>query len=102
MNDNIYLIFGYVASANACLMMIPQLYLTLKKKTMEDISMYTICMNLFTQCLFLPYTIHFKLYPFLTVNLFLAVFDISLIISYLIFYRKKDGLYNSLLDENIV
>ena len=69
---------------------------------MEDISMQTICMNLLTQCLFLPYTIHYKLYPFLTVNIFLATFDISLIISYLIIYHKKSNLYDELLNSNNV
>ena len=29
--DNIFIIFGYAASANACLMMLPQLFLTVKK-----------------------------------------------------------------------
>ena len=31
MNDNIYTIFGYIASGNACFMMLPQVYLTIKK-----------------------------------------------------------------------
>lgn len=88
MNDNDFLIFGYVGSANACLMMIPQIYLTLTKRSMEDISMTTISMNLLTQCLFLPYTIHNKLYPFLTVNIFLGIFDIVLLISYVIINYK--------------
>ena len=97
MKEDIFLIFGYVGSANACLMMLPQIYLTIKKKTMEDISMQTICLNLLTQCLFLPYTIHNKLYPFLTVNIFLATFDISLIIIYLSIYSKKSELEEPLL-----
>ena len=68
MKDDIFLIFGYIGSANACLMMLPQIYLTIKKQTMEDISMQTISMNLITQILFLPYTIHNKLYPFCSSN----------------------------------
>tara|TARA_B100000886_G_scaffold340067_1_gene307765 strand:- start:14931 stop:15311 length:381 start_codon:yes stop_codon:yes gene_type:complete len=102
MNEDIFLIFGYLGSANACLMMIPQIYLTIKKRTMEDISMQTICLNLLTQCLFLPYTIHNELYPFLTVNVFLGSFDIVLIFIYLTIYIKKTDLHESLLDENIV
>ena len=88
MNYNDFLIFGYVGSANACLMMIPQIYLTLTKRSMEDISIMTISMNLLTQCLFLPYTIHNKLYPFLTVNIFLGIFDIVLLITYVIINYK--------------
>ena len=55
MDDKIFTIFGYLASANACLMMIPQVYITLKKKSFEDVSIQMIYMNLLTQCLFFPY-----------------------------------------------
>ena len=101
MNEDIFLIFGYLGSANACLMMIPQIYLSIKKKTMEDISMQTICLNLLTQCLFLPYTIHNKLYPFLTVNVFLGSFDLVLIFIYLTIYNKKTEFEEPLLDSGI-
>ena len=101
MDDNIFLYFGYVGSANACIMMIPQIILTYKKKTMEDISMQYIVLNLLTQCLFLPYTIYFKLYPFLTVNVFLATYDICLIYCYLYYYKfnKDNSGYEILLDS---
>ena len=56
---------------------------------MKDISIQTIGLNLLTQCLFLPYTIHNKLYPFLTVNIFLGIFDVVLLISYIIINHKK-------------
>ena len=52
MDDNAYLIFGYVASANACMMMIPQVYLTVKKKSFEDLSINMIFMNLLTHVYF--------------------------------------------------
>ena len=100
MKEDIFLIFGYLGSANACLMMIPQIYLTIKKRTMEDISMQTICLNLLTQCLFLPYTIHNKLYPFLTVNIFLGSFDVVLIFIYLTIYNKNSELEESLLESS--
>ena len=35
MNEQIFNMFGYAASANACLMMIPQLYLTIKKNLLK-------------------------------------------------------------------
>lgn len=88
MDDNAFLIFGYVASANACMMMIPQVYLTVKKNSFEDLSIHMIFMNLLTQCLFLPYTIHFKLYPLLTVNTVLSSCDLLIIYHY---YRKKNA-----------
>tara|TARA_B100000035_G_scaffold200234_2_gene171253 strand:- start:345 stop:674 length:330 start_codon:yes stop_codon:yes gene_type:complete len=76
---NVFLILGYIASGNACLMMMPQVYLSFKKKKIEDLSMQTIYMNLLTQILFFPYSTHFKLYPLITVNSFLALCDILLI-----------------------
>lgn len=100
-DDDIFLIFGYVGSANACIMMIPQLFLTFKEKSMKDISINTIRLNLLTQCLFLPYTLHFELYPFLTVNLFLTVYDITLI-AYYLHLRKKEkenDLFTFLIDS---
>ncbi len=87
---DIFLILGYVASANACLMMMPQVYLSFKKKKIEDLSMQTIYMNLLTQFLFFPYSIHFKLYPLITVNSFLTVCDILLISLYFIVSSKQN------------
>lgn len=87
MNENIFLIFGYIASANACLMMVPQTYLTIKKQSFEDLSIEMIMMNLLTQFLFFPYSIHFKLYPLITVNSILTCCD-SLIIYH--YFQKKN------------
>ncbi len=106
MDDNIFLIFGYVGSASACMMMIPQIFLTFKKKSMKDISIQTIGLNLLTQCLFLPYTLHFELYPFLTVNFFLTIYDITLIIYYLNLKNScknnydNDDLYDFFIDSD--
>ncbi len=83
MGNNIFLIFGYLASASASLMMFPQVYLTLKNKTVEDLSIKTISLGLLTQCLFLPYSIHFRLYPLLTVNCILGSCDLFIIGYYL-------------------
>ena len=87
--DNIFTIFGYIASANACLMMIPQLFLTIKKKSFADLSIKMISMNLLTQFLFLPYSSHFKLYPLIIVNTMLASCDI-VILTYYFYHRKKE------------
>ena len=99
MNDQYYTIFGYAASANACIMMIPQVYTTFKNNSIKDLSITYIIMNLFTQLLFFPYSIHFKLYPLITVNSFLALYDIAIMIMYYnIEYRKKEC-YDKLIDE---
>ena len=88
MSDTIFLVCGYIASANACIMMIPQVYLTFKNQTFEDLSIHTICMNLLTQCLFFPYSIHFKLYPLITVNCVLTSCDLLIIYKY---YRNRSS-----------
>lgn len=91
MNTNdVFQIFGYLASANACLMMLPQLFLTIKKKSFADLSIRMISMNLLTQFLFLPYSTHFNLYPLIIVNTMLATCDI-VILAYYFYYRKKDS-----------
>lgn len=90
MNTNdVFQIFGYLASANACLMMLPQLFLTIKKKSFSDLSIKMISMNLLTQFLFLPYSTHFNLYPLIIVNTMLASCDVVILIYYF-YYRKKD------------
>lgn len=99
MNDSIYMAFGYAASANACIMMIPQVYLTFKKRSVEDLSMKTICLNILTQFLFFPYSIHFRLYPLITVNAFLTSCDIAIIILYMYNVQKGDLQAKLLPDE---
>ena len=86
---DVFQIFGYLASANACLMMLPQLFLTIKKKSFSDLSIKMIFLNLLTQFLFLPYSTHFNLYPLIIVNTMLASCDVVILIYYF-YYRKKD------------
>ena len=93
MDDRIFMIFGYMGSVCASLMMLPQLFLTIKKRSFEDLSMNMIFMNLFTQMCFLPYTIHFKLYPLITVNSVLSLSDLIIIYFYYFHNSTKDPLF---------
>ena len=68
--------------------------------SVKDLSITYIIMNLFTQMLFFPYSIHFKLYPLITVNSFLSLYDICIIIMYYNIEIKKDK-YEPLLPETI-
>ena len=103
MDDKFFTIFGYLASANACLMMIPQVYVTLKKKSFEDVSIEMIYMNLLTQCLFFPYSYHFKIYPQLIVNSALFTCDIVIIFTYLHnSYMKKKPLQKQDLTDLLI
>ena len=99
MDDNVFLIFGYLASGTACFMMFPQIYLTTQKKRIEDLSITTISMGLLTQCLFFPYSIHFQLYPLLTVNIFFGVFDTFIIAYYFYLKYNRDEISKDLLHE---
>tara|TARA_Y100000816_G_C25962259_1_gene502127 strand:- start:472 stop:741 length:270 start_codon:yes stop_codon:yes gene_type:complete len=85
--DIVYLIFGYIGSLIAIIMMFPQVYLTLKTQKTEDISIKTISMNLTAQLFFLPYSIYFELYPLLCANISLALCDIIIII---IYFKNKE------------
>lgn len=100
MKPNIFEIFGYLGSTNACLMMLPQLFLTIRKKSFDDLSIEMIFMNLLTQFFFLPYSTHFNLYPLVIVNTTLATCDI-VIITYYFYYKNKQNseLTNHLLDN---
>jgi uncharacterized protein with PQ loop repeat len=99
MNELIFNIFGYLASLNACLMMVPQVQLTMKKGSFEDISIHMIILNLLTQCLFFPYSIHNNLYPLIIVNTMLSTCDVVIIVCYI---RSKNKADNSLLNEVFV
>ena len=79
----IFLTFGYLGSCVAIFMMFPQVYLTVKTRKTEDVSIKTVTMNLSAQAFFLPYSIYFKLYPLMTANISLAICDIIIIFIYL-------------------
>ena len=99
---DIFEIFGYLGSASACLMMLPQLFLTVKKRSFDDLSIKMISINLLTQFFFLPYSTHFNLYPLIIVNTTLATCDILILTCYCYSYcksNKKDDLTEDLLEN---
>lgn len=86
MNDEIFIIFGYIASIIGIIMMFPQVYLTIKKNSTEDLSIKTVFMNFMAQLFFLPYSLYFKLYPLLVANISIGICD-TIILT--IFVRNK-------------
>ena len=90
MNDQIFLVFGYIGSGISCIMNFPQVYLTLTEKKVEDLSIKTISANLMCHSLFLPYSVYFKLYPLLTANVIIGICDIAILSVYFkeIYFRK--------------
>ena len=80
---NIFVILGYIGSLTCIIQFFPQVYLTVSTNKTEDLSIKTICLNLLTQCCFLPYSLYFKLYPIVLANFSLVVCDLILISVYL-------------------
>tara|TARA_B100000900_G_C20476844_1_gene673805 strand:+ start:716 stop:1000 length:285 start_codon:yes stop_codon:yes gene_type:complete len=79
-NDFIFEILGYLGSGCLSIMMIPQVYHTIKTKKTDDISIKFLLFNLLAVCFLIPYSIHFKLYPILSANF--SVFICNSIILY--------------------
>ena len=89
MNNNIYIIFGFMGYIICSVMMIPQVYLTISLNKIEDLSIKFVYMNLLAQLFFLPYSIYYGLYPLLLANISLSICDIILILFYVKNYYRK-------------
>tara|TARA_B100001093_G_C26665409_1_gene943757 strand:- start:580 stop:858 length:279 start_codon:yes stop_codon:yes gene_type:complete len=66
--DNIFNIFGYIGAGFLSVMMIPQVYLTVKSNKTQDLSVKFLFLNLTAIGFMLPYSIYFRLYPILITN----------------------------------
>ena len=65
----IYTIIAYIGSCIAGIMLIPQVYLTIKTKKTDDISLEFLILNMLAVLAMIPYSIYFKLHPILIANL---------------------------------
>tara|TARA_B100001248_G_C27106326_1_gene329316 strand:- start:187 stop:483 length:297 start_codon:yes stop_codon:yes gene_type:complete len=83
----IFLIFGFIGSGIASIMMIPQVYLTIKTKKTDDLSLNMISLNLLAILFFLPYSLYYNLYPYIVTNSSLLVCN-----SILFYYKLKNEL----------
>lgn len=72
-------IFGYIGAACLSVMMIPQVYLTIKTKKTDDISIKFIVFNLLACCFLIPYSIYFRLYPILSANFSVTICNLILL-----------------------
>ena len=79
--DYIFTIFGYLGAGCLSIMMIPQVWHTVKTKKTEDLSIKFLLFNMLAICFLLPYSIYYKLYPILISNIFVAICN-----SILLFY----------------
>ena len=64
----IYISLGYIGSSLIGIMLIPQVYLTIKTNKTEDLSIVFLIVNMFAVLSMVPYSIYFSLYPVLIAN----------------------------------
>lgn len=83
----IYTIIAYIGSCIAGIMLIPQVYLTIKTKKTDDISLEFLILNMLAVLAMIPYSIYFKLHPVLIANLSIG-FCTSIILYYKIHNLK--------------
>lgn len=78
-NDYIFDILGYLGSFCLSIMMIPQVYHTIKTKKTEDISIRFLLLNLLAVCFLIPYSVYYRLYPILAANFSVAICNLILL-----------------------
>jgi uncharacterized protein with PQ loop repeat len=83
--QNIYMGLGYFGSCMIGIMLIPQVYLTMKTKKTDDISLEFLLMNMLAVFSMLPYSIYFKLYPVIIANS-----SVGLCNSILLYYKLQN------------
>ena len=81
--ETIFIALGYIGSLSCIVQFFPQVYLTVSTDKTDDLSIKSVCLNLFTQCCIFPYSLYFKLYPIAIANFSLGICDIILIAVYL-------------------
>ena len=77
----IVIILGYIGSAFASIMMIPQVYRTITTKKTEDLSIKMLTLNISAIVLLLPYSIYYLMYPYIITNFSLLICN-SIILYY--------------------
>jgi uncharacterized protein with PQ loop repeat len=88
--DTIFDIFGYIGATFLSIMMIPQVYLTVKTNRTEDLSIKFIIFNLCAIAFLLPYSIYFKIYPVLIANFSVFICNFILLIYCIKNYRANN------------
>ena len=79
----IFIALGYTGTLSCIIQFFPQVYLTVSTDKTDDLSIKSVCLNLFTQCCIFPYSLYFKLYPIAIANCSIGICDIVLISVYL-------------------
>lgn len=90
MTDIIFLSFGYIGACLISTMQIPQIKHTFRQKTVKDLSLYTLSMNLSAAACMLMYASYYRLYPIMLANSCISTCDIILICLYFRYCKKAE------------
>lgn len=82
--DFMYNLFGYIGSIIVGIMLIPQVYLTIKTEKTDDLSIEFLILNMFAILAMIPYSIYFKLYPVIIANVSVGICN-----SILLYYKLQ-------------
>lgn len=92
--NTLFIIFGFVGSGMGVIMNLPQVILTIKKETMEDISILSISLDCTSQLFLICYSSYFKLYPIIGAAVSMFLCD-AILISCYINYKNKSIVPNT-------
>lgn len=81
----LFTILGYIGSYMIGIMLVPQVYLTMKTKNTEGLSIIFLIMNMVAVSAMIPYSIYFRLYPVMIGNSLVGICD-----SILLYYTLKN------------
>ena len=88
-DETIFSTLGYIGSFLIGVMLIPQVYRTIKTKETEDISPYFIILNMIAVGCMIPYSIYFYLYPVFIANCSVCICNIIILIQIIINNNNK-------------
>ena len=72
-------LLGYIGGSMVGIMLIPQVYLTIKTNKTDDLSVIFLIINTIAVSNMIPYAIYFKLYPVLAANTSVGICNIVLL-----------------------
>lgn len=87
-DETIFSALGYIGSFIIGIMLIPQVYRTIKTKETKDISPYYIVLNIIAVGCMIPYSLYFCLYPVLIANCSVCVCNIVILLQIIINNNK--------------
>jgi uncharacterized protein with PQ loop repeat len=82
MINTIFTVVGYIGSTLIATMQVPQIYHTVKKQQIKDLSLYSVLLNMLASGCMFSYSSYFKLYPITIASGCVVICDAILIILY--------------------